>query len=184
MLLLHARAMFLPFALRLIGGSVFPLFLLSVLSTPIFGVDALSLPKRDDRESPAALAYSLLFTRTAIQFYVWCGVGCILRGARPALHEQPTGGEPGCLLRHGLPRAECADRIPRGQGGCRDRVGWRTSTTSPRRGALSDGRDRGLRRVLRVTPAHAWALRLVGRDHHPDRAADRGERAPSPGCAG
>ena len=30
---------------------------------------------------------------------VW--VGCILRGARPALHEQPTGGEPGALLRHG-----------------------------------------------------------------------------------
>ena len=65
--------MFLPFVLRLIGGSVFPLFLLSILSTPVFGVEALSVPKKSDKEGPVPLAYSLLFTRTAIQFYVWCG---------------------------------------------------------------------------------------------------------------
>ena len=95
MLLFNAGAMFLPFALRLIGGSVFPLFLLSVLSTPIFGVDALSLPKRDDRESPAALAYSLLFTRTAIQVYVWCGwaaycAALVLRYTNNSLVESPV----------------------------------------------------------------------------------------------
>jgi hypothetical protein len=73
MLFVHGSAMFLPFVLRLIAGSVFPLFLLSILSTPIFGIDALSLPKRNVREGPVALAYSLLFTRTAVQFYVWCG---------------------------------------------------------------------------------------------------------------
>ncbi len=95
MLLLGARAMFLPFALRLIGGSVFPLFLLSILSTPIFGVDALSLPKRDDKESPLALAYSLLFTRTAIQFYVWCGwaaycAALVLRYTNNPLVDSPV----------------------------------------------------------------------------------------------
>ena len=65
--------MFLPFVLRLIAGSVFPLFLLSILSTPVFGVEPLTVPRLTDKERPPALAYSLLFTRTAIQFYVWCG---------------------------------------------------------------------------------------------------------------
>lgn len=65
--------MLLPFVLRLVAGSVFPLFLLSILSTPVFGVEPLSVPRLTDKERPKTLAYSLLFTRTAVQFYVWCG---------------------------------------------------------------------------------------------------------------
>ena len=63
--------MFLPFLLRLLGGSVFPLFLLSVLSTPVFGVDALSLPKRG--KGPVGLSIGLMVIRVAAQTYIWFG---------------------------------------------------------------------------------------------------------------
>ena len=63
--------MFLPFMLRLLGGAAFPLFVLSVLSTPVFGVEALSLPKRG--KGPAGLSAGLMVARTAIQVYVWLG---------------------------------------------------------------------------------------------------------------
>jgi TPR repeat protein len=36
-------------------------------------VEPLSVPRLTDKERPKALTYSLLFTRTAVQFYVWCG---------------------------------------------------------------------------------------------------------------
>ena len=65
--------MFLAFLLRLLGGAAIPLFLLSVLSTPVFAVDPLSLPIRDKKENPPALAYTLMGTRLAIQVYVWLG---------------------------------------------------------------------------------------------------------------
>ena len=63
--------MFLPFMLRLLGGAVFPLFVLSVLSTPVFGVDALSLPKRGS--GPVGLSVGLMLVRTSTQVYVWLG---------------------------------------------------------------------------------------------------------------
>ena len=63
--------MFLPFLLRLLGGAVFPLFLLSVLSTPVFGVDALSLPKRG--KGPLGLNIGLVTVRTLAQSYIWLG---------------------------------------------------------------------------------------------------------------
>jgi len=63
--------MFLPFLLRLLGGSVFPLFLLSVLSTPVFGVDALSLPERG--KGPVGLSIGLMTVRFAAQTYIWFG---------------------------------------------------------------------------------------------------------------
>ena len=89
--------MFLPFVLRLIAGSVFPLFLLSLLSTPFFGVEPLTVPRLTNKERPLALAlaYSLLFTRTAIQFYVWCGGG--LRIAPPLCCVTQT--IPWCITR-------------------------------------------------------------------------------------
>ena len=63
--------MFLPFLLRLLGGSVVPLFLLSVLSTPVFGVDALSLPKRG--RGPVGLSIGLVTLRTVTQTHIWIG---------------------------------------------------------------------------------------------------------------
>ena len=63
--------MFLPFMLRLLGGAAFPLFVLSVLSTPVFGVEALSLPKRG--RGPVGLSVGLMVVRTATQVYVWLG---------------------------------------------------------------------------------------------------------------
>ena len=65
------QVMFLPFLLRLFGGSIFPLFLLSVLSTPVFGVDALSLPKRG--KGPVGLSIGLMLVRSAAQTYIWLG---------------------------------------------------------------------------------------------------------------
>ena len=53
------------------GGAVFPLFVLSVLSTPVFGVDALSLPKRGS--GPIGLSVGLMLVRTSTQVYVWLG---------------------------------------------------------------------------------------------------------------
>ena len=64
-------AMFLPFMLRLLGGAALPLFVLSVLSTPVFGVEALSLPKRG--KGPVGLSVGLMVVRTGIQVYVWLG---------------------------------------------------------------------------------------------------------------
>ena len=64
-------AMFLPFMLRLLGGAAFPLFVLSVLSTPVFGIEALSLPRRG--KGPAGLSVGLMVVRTWIQIYVWLG---------------------------------------------------------------------------------------------------------------
>lgn len=71
MLFSEDRHMFLPFMLRLLGGAVFPLFLLSVLSTPVFGIDALSLPKRGT--GPIGLSLGLMLVRTSTQIYVWLG---------------------------------------------------------------------------------------------------------------
>lgn len=63
------EAMFLPFMLRLLGGAAFPLFVLSVLSTPVFGIEALSLPRRG--KGPVGLSIGLMVVRTAVQVYVW-----------------------------------------------------------------------------------------------------------------
>jgi len=63
--------MFLPFLLRLLGAAAFPLIVLSVLSTPVFGVDVLSLPKRG--KGPAGLSIGLMSIRTLVQVYVWLG---------------------------------------------------------------------------------------------------------------
>lgn len=61
--------MFLPFMLRLLGGAAFPLFVLSVLSTPVFGIEALSLPRRG--KGPVGLSIGLMVVRTGMQVYVW-----------------------------------------------------------------------------------------------------------------
>lgn len=63
--------MFLSFMLRLLGGAAFPLVVLSVLSTPVFGIVALSLPKRG--KGPIGLSIGLMSVRTCIQVYVWLG---------------------------------------------------------------------------------------------------------------
>ena len=63
------EAMFLPFMLRLLGGAAFPLCVLSVLSTPVFGIEALSLPRRG--KGPVGLSIGLMVVRTAIQVCVW-----------------------------------------------------------------------------------------------------------------
>ena len=63
--------MFLPFMLRLLGGAAFPLVVLSVLSTPVFGIVALSLPQRG--KGPVGLSIGLMSIRTFIQVYVWLG---------------------------------------------------------------------------------------------------------------
>ena len=63
--------MFLTFALRLAGGSVLPIFLLSILEVPLIGLVPLTLSPRDPTAGWRDRALSTL--RALTQTYIWFG---------------------------------------------------------------------------------------------------------------
>ena len=163
--------MFLAFLLRLLGGAAIPLFLLSVLSTPVFAVDPLSLPIRDKKENPPALAYTLMGTRLAIQVYVWLGwaaycTALALRYTSQSSVTNPMAFYVVAFIAVNVPIAFLAVKESAVVENDRERQRLRRGTalaeTPPGHGALPGDHDCGLCRVLSASRAHAstvWMAR-------------------------
>ena len=106
--------MFFTFALQLAGGSVLPIFLLSVLEVPLIGLVPLTLSPRDPTAGWRDRALSAL--RALTQTYIWVGWAAYCASLAISYVWEPWRDPALGLLRHGFCRAQQPHRLPRHPG--------------------------------------------------------------------